>query len=44
MLWKKNKIYENVIYGIFGSLNLFVDADDKGNLLLGIVGLLRLPP
>lgn len=41
-IWRKLSIYENVLYGIFGSLDLFVDVDDKSNLLLGIIGLLKL--
>ena len=43
-IWRKLNIYEDVLYGIFGSLDLFMDVDDKSNLLLGIIGLLRLPP
>ena len=44
MVWRKLNIYEDVLYGIFGNSKFFIDADDKTNLLLGIIGLLKLEP
>ena len=43
-VWSKLNLYDTVLYGIFGSLNLLIDVDDKSNLLLGIIGLLKLEP
>ena len=43
-LWKKQKIYQDVLYGIFGNLDLFEDNDEKQTLLLAMIALYKLNP
>ena len=37
-------IYEYVLLDIFKNSKFFINANDKTNLLLGIIGLLKLKP
>lgn len=43
-LWKKQEIYHDVLYGIFGNLKLFEDNDEKQTLLLAMIALYKLNP
>lgn len=42
-IWKKLNSYEEIIYALFGNLEDFEDPNEKEELLLGILGLYRLP-
>lgn len=42
-LLQKLSIYNDVLYGIYGNLDLYTDCDDQENFLLGIVGLFSVP-